>query len=77
MREDKVEDDRKSKYGPLFLVRWHRVVLDEASMIRNYTTAKAHACFALVATHRWCLTGTPIENSVKDLYSLVRFLRIE
>ena len=34
------------------------------------------ACCALTAEYRWCLTGTPYQNNVDDIYSLIKFLRI-
>lgn len=55
---------------------WHRVVLDEGHSIRNPNTKSAIAACNLLATSRWVLTGTPIVNSIKDLYSMLRFLRI-
>ncbi|KAL1922392.1 uncharacterized protein VTP21DRAFT_9931 [Calcarisporiella thermophila] len=61
--------------GPLFKVKWHRVVLDEAHMIKNRNTRGAMACHVLDAKMRWCLTGTPIQNNVEELYSLFKFLR--
>jgi SNF2 family DNA or RNA helicase len=66
-----------SEYGPLFFVKWFRVVLDEASHIRNHRINRARACLKLVSQLRWCLTGTPIENTIQDLFSLIAFLRIE
>jgi SNF2 family DNA or RNA helicase len=63
--------------GPLFSVMWHRVVLDEAQMIKNPKTMASHAAWALRARRRWCLSGTPIQNSVDDLYSYFKFLRYE
>ncbi|KAF9586528.1 hypothetical protein BGW38_003000 [Lunasporangiospora selenospora] len=64
-------------FGPLCLVKFHRVVIDEAHEIKNHRTKASQACAALAADYRWCLTGTPIQNNIVELYSLIRFLRIE
>ncbi|KIY49841.1 hypothetical protein FISHEDRAFT_40909 [Fistulina hepatica ATCC 64428] len=61
----------------LFRVKWWRVALDEAHNIKNHTTKGAVACCALEARMRWCLTGTPMQNSVIELFSLLKFLRIK
>lgn len=50
------------------------VVLDEAQHIKNRSTQNAVAAKKLQATHRLVLTGTPIENSVSDLWSIMDFL---
>lgn len=63
--------------GGLFSVRWFRVVLDEAHTIKSSKSQISMAAAALVADRRWCLTGTPIQNNLEDIYSLLRFLRIE
>ncbi|KAL8511434.1 hypothetical protein ACS0TY_018008 [Phlomoides rotata] len=63
--------------GPLAQVGWFRVVLDEAQSIKNHRTQAARACWGLRAKRRWCLSGTPIQNAVDDLYSYFRFLRHE
>jgi SWI/SNF-related matrix-associated actin-dependent regulator of chromatin subfamily A3 len=60
----------------LFSVHWRRLVLDEGHIIRNPATKKALAACGLLAQSRWILTGTPIINTLKDLYSLVKFLRL-
>lgn len=56
---------------------WHRVILDEAHCIKNPTTLVSRACCALQAERRWCVTGTPIQNSLQDIYALLKFLRHE
>ncbi|KAJ0970290.1 hypothetical protein J5N97_023167 [Dioscorea zingiberensis] len=58
-------------------IEWHRVVLDEAHTIKSSKTRVAQSSFALVSHCRWCLTGTPLQNNLEDLYSLLCFLRVE
>ena len=58
----------------LFSVDWRRVILDEGHIIRNPQTKSALAAINLMAHSKWVLTGTPIINNLKDLFSLVRFI---
>lgn len=58
----------------LFSMDWRRVILDEGHIIRNPQTKSALAASNLMAQSHWVLTGTPIVNNLKDLYSLVRFI---
>lgn len=61
----------------LLSIRWHRVILDEAHLIRSRNTLMAKGTFSLIAERRWCLTGTPIQNQLDDLFSLIHFLHAE
>ncbi|KAK4686807.1 DNA repair protein RAD16, partial [Tremellales sp. Uapishka_1] len=60
--------------SPMHSFEWHRVILDEAHNIKERATNAAKAAFALQAKYKWCLSGTPLQNRVGELYSLVRFL---
>ncbi|KAL4241494.1 SNF2/RAD54 helicase family protein [Abortiporus biennis] len=55
-------------------IEWNRVILDEAHNIKERSTNTAKATFELKAKYRWCLSGTPLQNRVGELYSMVRFL---
>lgn len=59
----------------MFGVKWERVVLDEAHVIRNHKTKQSEACSALKGIRKWALTGTPIQNKESDLYALLKFLK--
>ncbi|EPS68824.1 chromatin remodeling complex subunit, partial [Genlisea aurea] len=67
--------DFDSSCGTLARVKWSRVILDESQMIKNHRTQVARACCSLRAKRRWCLSGTPIQNSIDELFSYFRFLR--
>ncbi|KAM0786465.1 hypothetical protein ACM66B_001927 [Microbotryomycetes sp. NB124-2] len=61
--------------GALFDVEsWYRVILDEAHIVKNRTTKQHKACCELSSHYRWCLTGTPVQNGVMDIFSLFEFL---
>ncbi|KAH7309718.1 SNF2 family N-terminal domain-containing protein [Stachybotrys elegans] len=62
--------------SPLFHFNWFRIVLDEAHSIRHDTTNQFHAVTSLTAKYRWCLSGTPFQNTLYDFGALFRFLRI-
>jgi hypothetical protein len=54
-------------------IKWRTVILDEAQCIKNPDSQTAVAARALVAEHRLALTGTPIENRLLDLWSIMAF----
>jgi len=56
-------------------VEWARVVCDEAQNIKNAATRQARAVRALPARSRIALTGTPVENRLSDLWSIMEFTR--
>ncbi|KIW24765.1 uncharacterized protein PV07_10458 [Cladophialophora immunda] len=59
-----------------FGVHWYRIILDEAHSIKNRNAKSSKAACALDAAYRWCLTGTPMQNGLDELQSLIHFLRI-
>ena len=55
-------------------VEWRRVVLDEAQAVKNSLSQSAKAVRRLKADHRIALTGTPVENRLSELWSIMDFL---
>jgi superfamily II DNA or RNA helicase len=54
--------------------RFGAIILDEATHIKNPDTQNAQAATALQGEQRFVLTGTPVENSVRDLWSIMNFV---
>ena len=76
-KEEEAEAERQRNAGAaLHRVRWRRIVLDEAHMIKDRSCSTAQGVFRLEGKYRWCLSGTPLQNRVGELYSLVHFLRL-
>ncbi len=53
---------------------WHRIVLDDAQIIKNPEAQQTKAILKLNARSRLALTGTPVENRLLDLWSIFNFL---
>jgi superfamily II DNA or RNA helicase len=54
--------------------RFYYLVLDEAQVIKNRRSLVTRAVSSIDAEHRLCLSGTPIENSLEELWSIFEFL---
>ncbi|KAF2188287.1 hypothetical protein K469DRAFT_627819 [Zopfia rhizophila CBS 207.26] len=80
-----VTDEQKIKWwekvyeiqrGELHRIVFLRVVLDEAQAIKNHMGRTSIACRALMAKHKWALSGTPVLNSLTELYPYFKFLDV-
>lgn len=63
--------------SPLQMIHWFRVVLDEAHCIKETATVGSRASCDLTAHRRLCLTGTPVQNKLDDVFALIKFLRLD
>ncbi|KAI8380944.1 SNF2 family N-terminal domain-containing protein [Radiomyces spectabilis] len=61
----------------LHKIDWHRIILDEAHNIKDRSCNTARSVFNMKAKFRWSLTGTPLQNRVGELYSLIRFMQAD
>jgi SNF2 family DNA or RNA helicase len=62
--------------GVLHRMFFKRIVLDEAQQIKNHQGRISIACRALMAEHKWALSGTPILNGLEELYPYFKFLEV-
>ncbi|KAK7807818.1 hypothetical protein U0070_012052 [Myodes glareolus] len=58
--------------APLLQVVWARIILDEAHNVKNPRVQTSIAVCKLQAQARWAVTGTPIQNNLLDMYSLMK-----
>lgn len=63
--------------SPLTGVLFWRICLDEAQMVESTTAKAAEVAVHLRSVHRWCVTGTPIQRDLSDIYGLLLFLGVD
>jgi DNA repair protein RAD5 len=73
----KKKNDEDAPMPSLLGHSWKRLILDEAHCIKNNATYAAKACGMIESERRWCVSGTIIQNSIDDVFSLLKFLRHE
>lgn len=71
--------DDPSKKNPkglnlIFTTKWNRIITDESQRFNNPKTIIYRSIMAVCAKYRWCLTGTPVRNKDRDMFSLMRFM---
>lgn len=62
--------------APCEQVRWWRIICDESHSIRDSNTKSFKAIERLTAANKWCVTGTPMNTSPRDLRSQLSFIGI-
>ncbi|KAK6089437.1 hypothetical protein P3W45_001574 [Vairimorpha bombi] len=71
------ESDYRRKTEFLYELEYTRLILDEAHSIKDSRSSTSNAVSHLKSQYRWGLTGTPVQNRVGDLFSLVKFLKLD
>jgi DNA repair protein RAD16 len=74
---NKLESTKKNKViieNDLHKVKWNRIIFDEAHHLRNKNTLLFLGASKLKSSIRWFVTGTPIQNKIKDFYNLCLLL---
>ncbi|CDH60596.1 probable rad16-nucleotide excision repairprotein [Lichtheimia corymbifera JMRC:FSU:9682] len=61
----------------LYQVQWHRIILDEAHVLKSHVSYTARAVFNFEATFKWSLTDSPLQHRVFELYALVCFMQAD
>ncbi|OJJ37130.1 hypothetical protein ASPWEDRAFT_182027 [Aspergillus wentii DTO 134E9] len=70
------EQAYEEEVGPLHKIKFLRIILDEGHLIRNISSSTSIAVRALTGKYKWILTGTPLINWVRELYTYFQFLEV-
>ena len=73
----KSKNEKKPKENLLVKIKWNRLIFDEAHHLRNRKTERYKSCEKIKAETRWLISGTPIQNKISDLYSLLRIIGLK
>jgi DNA repair protein RAD5 len=76
-KEHERHKNKKRKVVKFFDKQWHRVIMDEAHNLRNTKTNMFKAAMGLSGSHKWALSGTPVQNNTDDVFALFSFLNVE
>ncbi|CDK24274.1 unnamed protein product [Kuraishia capsulata CBS 1993] len=71
-RKNKKVKEKSALHG----VHFYRVILDEAHNVKDRQSGTAKAANELNTEKRWCLSGTPLQNRIGEMYSLIRFMKL-
>ncbi|KAI3331393.1 P-loop containing nucleoside triphosphate hydrolase protein [Ustulina deusta] len=75
-RDFRLFNSKQGNEGPLFEVKFFRILLDEGDNINNYYGNTSRACAELKGKLKWVLSGTPLRNGVDECLPYFRFLGI-
>ena len=72
-----LQAEHETLYPTLLSTKWLRICLDEGHNIKNHLAKTSKAAFQLNTLRKWIITGTPIQNNLKELWSLLKWLKFE
>lgn len=72
-----VYDMASDNRGILFSRLWDRIIVDESQNISNFSTKRFKAIYSLPGRFRFCLTGTPVRNSAKEMWAQYKFIGLD
>ncbi|KAF2240091.1 hypothetical protein EV356DRAFT_438057 [Viridothelium virens] len=70
------KDHYEQNRGFFHRTKFYRIVIDEAQYIKNHQARTSVACRGLIGKYRWAMSGTPIHNSIEELYPYFKFLHV-